>query len=327
MDGVSILIPSWNRRDLLETLVPALERQTEPPAEIVVVDNGSTDGSAEAARRLGAQVVEMGSNRGFAAAVNRGLEQCRREWVAVVNNDVTPRPDWLEKLRAGTAEGWFGAGKLLSAADAAVLDGTWDLVARSGCAWHCGSGRKDGPLWSRRRAIRMAPFTASLFRRELFQRVGALDESFESYLEDVDFGLRCAVEGLSGVYVPEAVAVHQGSATWGQWNPATVRRISRNQVLLVAKHFPAGWFRYYGWSVTVGQTLWGLLALRHGAGAAFAAGKWEGWRRFEALRRLHPDGARAEALRIILTENEAEIRDLQRKTGFDIYWRIYCALT
>ncbi len=64
--------------------------------------------------------------------------------------------------------------------------------------------------------IRMAPMTAALFHRTLFETVGLLDESFESYLEDVDFGLRCAVAGRSGIFVPQAVAYHRGSATGGR---------------------------------------------------------------------------------------------------------------
>ena len=88
-------------------------------------------------------------------------------------------------------------------------------------------------------------------RRELFEKVGWLDERFESYLEDVDFSLRSARKGCLGVYVPEAVAYHQGSATLGAWHPETARRIARNQLLLVAKHYPRGWLFRYGWPVLV----------------------------------------------------------------------------
>ena len=84
----------------------------------------------------------------------------------------------------------------------------------------------------------MAPATAALFRADLFRRVGTFDATFESYLEDVDFGLRCALAGFSGAYVPDAVAYHWGSASLGPWNPEVVRLIARNQSYLVAKHYP-----------------------------------------------------------------------------------------
>ncbi len=118
----------------------------------------------------------------------------------------------------------------------------------------------------------MASLTACLIRREAFNALGPLDERFESYLEDVDFGLRCAKAGLTGVYEPAAVAYHQGSSTWGRWNPDTVRLLSRNQILLAAKHFRG----QPQWPILVGQLLWGLVALRHGCGWAWLEGKLAG---------------------------------------------------
>ncbi len=170
MDRVSIVVPTWNRRALLEDLLQRIDRQTLRPAEVIVVDNGSEDGSAEAAERAGARVIRLERNLGFAAAVNRGVESCGNEWAAVVNNDVEPREDWLERLLEGARGGdaWFATGKLLREDDPATIDGAWDEIARSGCAERCGSGLTDGPLWNMGRAIRFAPFTAVLCRRRLF---------------------------------------------------------------------------------------------------------------------------------------------------------------
>jgi GT2 family glycosyltransferase len=172
--------------------------------------------------------------------------------------------------------------------------------------------------------VRFVPFTAALLRRELFARVGFLDEDFESYLEDVEFGLRCALGGFSGVYVPDAIAYHAGSATLGAWHRDTVRRIARNQLLLVAKHYPEKWIRRYGWPVVAAQALWGAVALRHGAGLAWLRGKLEGLRAFRAMRHAAPDPGR---LAEILEQSERELLELQQRTGFDLYWRLYFALT
>jgi GT2 family glycosyltransferase len=321
-ESASIVIPNWNGRALLVRLLERLAAQTRPPEEVLVVDNGSTDGSAEAARALGARVIEMGSNAGFARAVNRGVGESAGAWIGVVNNDVEPREDWLERLLEGAGQAWFATGKILSHAAPAQIDGAWDALARSGCACRCGSGAGDGPRWSQRRRIRIAPLTAALVRRATFERIGMLDERFESYLEDVDFGLRCALAGLDGAYVPEAVAWHRGSATLGAWSPPMVRLVARNQVLLVAKHFSKKCLMQNAWAVLAGQALWGVLALRHGSGLAYLRGKWEGLRRFRAWRGV--GGARLEE---ILVESEAEIRTLAREEGSGWYWRLYCALT
>jgi GT2 family glycosyltransferase len=322
--SVTVVVPVWNGRELLDTLFGSLRGQTMSPAEIVVVDNGSSDGSAEAAADAGARVIRMGANFGFARAVNRGIAECRTEFIAIVNNDIEAAPDWLARLAAALADdgAWFAAGKILQAFQRDRLDGTFDAVCRGGCAWRIGHNRRDGPEFSSRRRIFSPPGTAALFRVALFQRVGPLDESFESYLEDVDLGLRCAAAGLGGWYVPEAVAWHRGSATLGRWHPDTVRRISRNQVYLIRKHYPARLILRCAWPILVAQTLWGLLALRHGAFLAFLGGK------FAARRRVSwPQPQDAAALHAILESGEREIYHVQRKTGFDSYWRGYFLLT
>ena len=119
----------------------------------------------------------------------------------------------------------------------------------------------------------MAPLTAAVFERRVFERLGGLDERFESYLEDVDLGLRCAISGLGGRFVPEARAEHWGSGTLGEWHAATVRRMARNQVFLVAKHYPRGWVRELGWAVLAGQLLWGISAIKHSRGIPGSLGK------------------------------------------------------
>ena len=324
MGEVAVVIPNWNRSALLAKLLENLKRQSYPIARIVVVDNGSTDDSAAVAQRAGATVITLASNTGFAHAVNCGIQAAATEWIAILNNDVTPEQDWLSQLMIHLERGdaWFAVGKLMETARPGRIDGCFDAICRGACAWRCGSGRLDEPLWSTPREIRFPPFTAAVFRAELFENIGLLDEQFESYLEDIDFGIRAATAGLTGIYVPQAVAYHQGSATLGAWHPDTVRKIARNQLLLVAKHYPQNWILRYGWPVLLAQTLWGLVALRHGALRAYLAGKWEGLRRFGGARKNTRSNLPA-----ILDQSEREIRELQQLTGFDLYWKLYFALT
>lgn len=315
---VAAVIPHWNRIDLLGALLENLRHQTRAFDCVIVADNGSTDGSAELAEQAGAQVVRMGTNRGFAAAVNAGIAAARAEWIAILNNDVTLEAGWLETmLAAAEKEGaWFAAGKILRADNPAVIDATFDEVSRGACAWRCGAGRKDGPLWSQPSTIRIAPMTAALFKRALFEEIGPLDESFESYLEDVDFGIRCACAGRRGIYVPGAAARHIGSATAGEWNKDTVRRIARNQVLLARKHFGA----FDLPRIVAAQLLWGLVACRHGRGCAYLRGKLQGLLARPDRSTQAVAGAAAKA---VIAESEQHLAELQRQTGFDRYWRAY----
>ncbi len=327
---VAAVVPHWNRRDLLETALGSFSHQTRPFDEVIVADNGSTDDSAGFAERAGARVVRLGSNLGFTAAVNRGIEASSADWIAILNNDVTLEPDWLARLldRAARENAWFACGKILRASDHRIIDGTFDEISRGACAQRCGAGKPDSPAWNQPRAIRFAPMTAAIFRRKLFDEIGLLDETFGSYLEDVDFGIRCAIAGRGGVYVPTAIAYHQGSATLGEWNSRTVRQIARNQVLIAAKHFQG----QSKWPIFLGQWLWGLLALRHGQGVAFWAGRRAG---IAAAKGIHPrdfNGSpefeeTVSRLRRIFHSSEREILALERQTGFDAYWRAYFCLS
>src|SRR5437879_3442826 len=117
MTTVAAIIPHWNRRELLETLLASLRTQTRPFDEIIVADNGSTDDSVDLAVRAGARVLRLGRNFGFAAAVNRAIETTGAEWVAILNNDVILNPDWLARILAAAEQekAAFATGKLLSA--------------------------------------------------------------------------------------------------------------------------------------------------------------------------------------------------------------------
>lgn len=320
MRDVSVVIPQWNREALLEQALQSIQRQEQAPREIIVVDNGSTDGSVACARAHGATVLELGANYGFARAVNEGWKRARSQWVLVLNNDVWLESGFLNRLAdAAERQGcWFAAPCLINSQRRDVLDGAFDLLSRGGTAWRAGHGEPREGIWLEPRRIFFPPLTAALLRRELLEKVGSLDERFGSYLEDVDFGLRCALQGLHGVYVPDAVAQHAGSATLGAWSKEMVRLIARNQVLLVAKHYPRGWVSRYGWPVAVAQLLWGTLAMRHGCGWAWFRGKFEGLKLSGAIR----VPADPERLSEVLEESERQLRELSR----DSYWRMYFRL-
>jgi GT2 family glycosyltransferase len=229
--------------------------------------------------------------------------------IAVLNNDLRLAPDWLEKLSRVDAP--FAVGKLLNWERPEELDASWDLVSESGVPFRAGCGKRDGAFWNRGREIRLAPWTAILVRRDYWESTGGLDESFESYLEDVDIGLRGARLGWKGWYEPEAVAWHRGSATLGAWHPRQVRLSSRNQLRLVARHAAPDW-----WKVVVGQALWGLAAARHGCFAPWWQGKREAWAEWQP--NPAPDS--------LLAELEQEIFAIGAETGFDRLWRWYWAL-
>jgi GT2 family glycosyltransferase len=299
--------------DLLDRLIKTIRLQSMPFAEVIIVDNGSREEVCQS----GCRIIAMGENEGFARAVNAGWQAASTEWIAILNSDVELDPAWAERLLAGAAsfeKASFATGLILNATNRNAVDGTYDLMSRAACAWRAGHGEERSPAAIS--AIAIAPGTACLFRREVLARMNGFDESFGSYLEDVDLGLRCLREGLSGVYIPEAIAWHHGSATLGRWNPEVVRLISRNQLRLIARHYDRALFRSCLWPILIGQLLWGLVAMRHGAAFAWAKGKWEGLREFNFCAKPSPH------LRDFLNRSEREIRVRSREA----YWRWYFRL-
>jgi hypothetical protein len=315
--SITAVVPVHNRADLLAQLLASIAAQTLPFTEVIVIENASTDGAADLARAHGCKVLAQTQNLGFARAVNLGWRAApQSDWIAILNSDVTLHPHWLERLIAAASDSSFATGTIFNATDRQAIDGTYDLLSRSGCAWRAGFGERNA-ITTIPAPIAVAPGTACLFRRELLEHLNGFDEEFGSYLEDVDLGLRCVREGYEGMYVPDALAWHQGSATLGRWNGRVVRLTSRNQLLLIRRHYDRELFRASFWPILAGQLLWGLVALRHGAAIAWLAGK------FDALRDFHLEGRPSPRLRAYLAASEAEIRNRAR----DPYWLWYFRLT
>ncbi len=324
MLDVSVVIPNFNRADLLERALKSVAAQSDPPAEVVVVDNGSTDGSVECAERFGVRVIRYQTNLGFSRAVNEASAGCATKFIMVLNNDAVLAPECLARLceAADRSEAAFAAPMVLSEADPNTLDAAWDLLSLSGCALRAGHGSALVEPYLSPRSIQFAPFTAVLVRTTVLKALNGLNEDLGTYMEDVEFGLRCALSGRSGVYEPSARATHRGSATDGAWSARMVRRISRNQLLLVALHWPNPMGLRMAWTVFVGQALWGLSALRHGRALEWLRGKREAAGLYDQLRSL-PRLAPPETLLALLSESDSALRSLAHGT----YWRVYRLLT
>lgn len=310
------VIPVHNRADLLERLLFSARAQTVPFAEILVIDNGSTDNAPALATSLGCRVISMGGNAGFARAVNAGWKAAAQGCIAILNSDVELDPHWLERLLCHIGDASFATGTIFDAASREVIDGTYDLVSLAGCAWRAGHGQ-TAIAHNACVAAAVVPATACIFRRGVLEALGGFDEGYGSYLEDVDLGLRCVRAGFFGVYVPSAIAWHHGSATFGRWDARVVRLTSRNQLLLISRHYDRALLRACWWQILAGQLLWGLVALRHGAAIPWLAGKRDGLRGFRLA------GAPSVPLRNFLIASEIEIRE----RAIDPYWRWYFRLT
>jgi GT2 family glycosyltransferase len=276
----AVVIPNWNGAAWLTGCLDSLAAQTLPPAEVVVVDNGSTDGSLEllAGRPPPVRTIALGRNTGFAFAANRGLEAAESEFVALVNTDVVLEPDWLERMANALREhpeAATAACKMVDLRDPGVLYDTGDFLRRDGACEQRGRFERDDGSFDRPGEAFSACAGAALYRRAAVLEVGGFDERFFAYLEDVELGLRLRLRGWTCRYEP-AVARHAGGATSGRLRRPLLGWVERNTLLLVAKWFPLRWVPY----VLYRQAGWAWHAARERRLRAH----WEGAR--AALREL-----------------------------------------
>jgi len=302
MGQVTAIIPAFGHEDLTRRAVAGMQAQTAPPVEIIVVDDGS---AVPIGLIDGARILRHGSNLGFAAAVNSGLRAAETELVAVINNDVTLAPDWVERLESAisTHQVDFVCGKLYR--PDGLIDGTFDLLSRGGLAWRAGAGRADGPVWSQGRRISFTSFTAVLGKLAALE----LDESYHSYYEDVEWGLRAAMFNKTGYFEPSATGVHEGSATAGVGSAYSTRQILRNHRRLAYQYLLPEFGREY----RIARSLLRTHYLKQGRWPDVPA---------EAIR-SKPRPARMD---FILQESEKLLFELQMANGPDRLWRWYFRL-
>ena len=239
------MIPSWNGRDLLDIVLPSLERQEYGDFRVTVVDNGSTDGTADHLRAAWPDVgvIELPENVGFAAAVNRGIEASQSEFVALVNNDMELDRAWLREMvgalrdhpRAASA-----AGKVLRYHEREVVDSAGDTMSWYGLSVPRGRGETDDGRYDAPGAVFSATAGAALYRAQALDDVGPFDADFFAYAEDVDWGFRAQLLGWECRYVPAAVAYHVGRATSSRISGLAHYLFLRNTITMVIKDYPAG---------------------------------------------------------------------------------------
>ncbi len=281
---VAVLIVNFNSGLLLGECLRHVRAQTRRPDRVIVVDNASHDGSADGMERdyPGVDVIYLERNQGFAAANNLAARKAGEvDWLALLNPDAFPEPDWLERwLAAADAHpdyASFGA-RLVDASDPERLDGTGDVYHVSGLAWRRDHGRRIVEGVAEAGEIFAPCAAAALYRRAAFFEAGGFDEAYFCYFEDVDLGFRLRLLGYHCRYVPDAVVRHMGSALTGRRSPFSLYHGHRNLVWTWCKNMPDPLFwRYLPHHVllNLGSMLW--YALR-GRGNVLLRAKWDALR-------------------------------------------------
>jgi GT2 family glycosyltransferase len=249
--SVAVVIPSWNSRDLLLRCLDSL-RDQRAGLELLVVDNGSSDGSVELLEERGVPHLALPDNLGFAAAVNLGASRVRAEAILALNADTVLRPGCvaglLDALRGDPSLGGVQP-RILQLEENVVGDppsariySAGQALTADGRAVEEGAGQAQPLRLPSTREIFGVCGAACLLRRELFDELGGYDESYFAFYEDVDLNVRARIAGWGFAYVPEAVVWHVGNASWqaGFKRPGAenARLVARNRLATQIKFMP-----------------------------------------------------------------------------------------
>jgi GT2 family glycosyltransferase len=239
---VAIIILNWNgKEDTIECL-ESLKHITYPNYEILLVDNGSTDGSVECFRERypGMEIIENGENLGFAEGNNVGIRRAMDEgvdYVLLLNNDTVVDPEFLgELVKVAEGDEKIGAvqAKILMKDKPELIDSTGIMLIRKIIAINRGYGEKANQ-YNQLDVIFGPCAAAALYRRNVFERIGMFDERFFAYYEDVDLAIRIKSAGYICNYVPNAIVYHKHSASSGMYSPLKAYFLNRNRILYVFK--------------------------------------------------------------------------------------------
>jgi len=271
---VSVIIPNWNGGHHLPTCLESLRRQTYARVEIIVADNGSTDGSLEllASDYPEVHVLDLGENRGFAGACNAGIRAARGTLVFLLNNDTEVDARWLDEVVAAferhPAAGMV-ASKMLLFDQRDTFHTAGDFYRVDGIPGNRGVWQKDMGQYEREEAVFNACGGSAAYRRAMLDQVGLLDEDFFYSCEDVDLAWRAQLAGWQCIYAPRAVVYHKLSATGGGVTASFYD--GRNFIYLLAKDYPGDLWRIHWRAILRAQLRITAEALRAWRGAAARA--------------------------------------------------------
>ncbi len=331
----SLIICTWNGLEVLPECLESLWVQTCADFELILVDNGSSDRTAEYLTTLDdprLQVLSLKENAGFAAGNNLGMAIARGAYFVLVNNDTVAEPDWLERLLAPLAarpDVGMAACRLVDYHNRARLDAVGHLFYPDGLNRGRGRFEPNDGRYGSLEEIFFAPGCGCVYRRQMIEAMGGFDERFFAYGDDTELGLRGRWAGWRCLYVPDAVLYHKISHTGGWYSQFKAFHVERNRAwvalkclplrdLLVSPLYTAARFAFQAYGALAGRGASGRFAADASAlsllavlGRAFASAVGGAGAMWAARRRIHDSAALSAAqFRCLIREHRIGLREL-----------------
>jgi len=238
----TVIIPNYNGLHFLKDCLESLKSQTAEDFEVLIVDNGSTDGSREWISENNIKSILLEENLGFAGGVNAGLKQCEAKYALLLNNDTVAEPDFVAELEKAIekSDSIFAVSPMMiMASNHEHIDDAGDGFTITGWAYQRGV---DEPVeqYQKEKIVFSACAGASIYKMDIVREVGYFDEMHFAYLEDIDLCYRAKLAGYHNRYCPKAKVYHVGSGTSGsKYNSFKVKLAARNNIYLLVKNQPA----------------------------------------------------------------------------------------
>lgn len=287
---VTVIIPNYNGREMLENCIKTLEKQTCRDFKLLVVDNGSTDGSADIhPLGLAFELIALSENTGFCGAVNTGIRRTDTPYFILLNNDTEADPRFVEELLLAIKKSprLFSCGaQMLDYRRRDLLDNAGDLYTVLGWAVARGKG-KPAASFADPQNVFSCCGGAAIYRTDAAKQLGLFDEAHFAYLEDVDLGYRAKIMGYQNRYIPSAKVFHIGSATTGtRYNEKKVFLAARNTVFVLYKNMPFLQLLFNLPLILAGSLVKWLFFCKKGFGVDYRRGIFCGLREAGRLRRV-----------------------------------------
>jgi len=274
---VSVIILNWNGLDHLPECLGSLAGQSFRDFEIILVDNGSTDGSIDYVNINfpWVKTICLQENKGFAAGNNFGLEHAVGTYIVTLNNDTKADSNWLKEL-IETAENMPDVGMIASRICSYHNTDVIDSIGMAICLDGMSRGRFRNKSWSQLTSKGVAEILipsacAALYRRAMIDEIGFFDEDFFAYAEDTDLGLRGRLSGWKAVAAPEAVVYHKYSQSSGSFSPFKLYLVERNHYWVAIKNFPVTMLLWIPWFTLVRYfEQIRVVLINHGSGNEFS---------------------------------------------------------
>lgn len=284
MKEITVVIPNYNGMRFLQECLQSLMEQDKgtPEYEIVVVDNGSEDGSIGLIEREfpGVRIIALPENTGFCHAVNVGIKASEAPYVILLNNDTKVRSGfiyWLHHAAEERQDAFSVSAQMLLWDKPELLDGAGDRYCVFGWAYARGKG-KPAAAYDKAAEVFSACGGAAIYRRSIFEEIGFFDELHFAYLEDLDIGYRARIHGYRNYYEPKAGVIHYGSASSGsRYNEFKTKYASANNIYVAGKNMPLlQWIWNLPFLIT-GFLIKFLFFCKKGMGGSYLTGLKEGF--------------------------------------------------